>query len=439
VRGDLPFVCNGAAHAFRFADYAANGTNGALYEQSGVVTMRVYAESASGLQPLAGTPRAVSFAAVGFWDEGLRSGRWRTDYTNPDEGTAHAPLLLGECAFSVPTSDGYPSFSGGGFNSGAECRYDQMIFSRSNAASSESTWPVRQFWTAIANVEDALDNPQCTNGPPGQSLPVAAPGAGEVFGLVALPDGEAGRPDRRKIHLVLNSARWTGCRAQSYGGPYLAFAAQADRGNDGIITYLNRPGAATTLVFGMTLMDIAPDAASLPGAPAGARRYSQAHVLIEAMWGGVKRWLFIELVPDVRLSASSDEGTADAHVRFNWHFASSMMHPGADYLFKSAALLTAQCAPEGVDIPTFDRAATYVDAATRERARRDYAIDLQRVFACLQRRGEWGPAPMPAHPVPVTTVMFGVEQDDRVYVRGAATGVTAPNAIWVAVDGVALR
>jgi hypothetical protein len=179
--------------------------------------------------------------------------------------------------------------------------------------------------------------------------------------------------------------------------------------------------------------------ASIPGAPVDARRYSQAHVLIEAMWGGVKRWLFIELVQDIRLSTSNDEGTADAHVRFNWHFAGSMLHPGADYLFKSANVLTAQCGPEGVDIPTLERRATYVDAATRERARRGYAIDLQRVFACLQRRGEWGPAPMPAHAVPVTAVLFGIEQDDRLYVRGTATGITAPNAIWVAVDGVALR
>jgi hypothetical protein len=33
----------------------------------------------------------------------------------------------------------------------------------------------------------------------------------------------------------------------------------------------------------------------------------------------------------------------------------------------------------------------------------------------------------------------GIEQDDRYYADGAFTGVTAPNAIWIAVDGVRLE
>jgi hypothetical protein len=240
------------------------------------------------------------------------------------------------------------------------------------------------------------------------------------------------------LHLVLNSHGWDACRQQRYSGPYLSFAAQADRGNAGVITYLNRPGAPVMLRFGITLMDIDRVPPEVNGAPSGARRYSQGHLIVEAMWAGVKRWLFIELVPDVRSVAGHAEGSVDAHVRFNWHMAGSMLHPGSDYLYKSGTVISAQCAAEGVTIPVFDRRATYVDPATRARSRIDYAIDLQRVFDCLQRRGDWGPAPMPSHPVPVTAVVFGIEQDDRYYVDGMFTGHTAPNAIWIAVDGVRL-
>ncbi len=438
-RTDLDGRCRSASHAFRFADYAANGIGALLYESALPVSLHVFAEAADGLQRLTTTARDVAFAPVGIWDPGLTDARWRTDLPDFAEGSGNAPLLLGDCRYTTPFSDGYPSFSGGGFVANTGCRYDQTTFTRSNAASSEAQWPMRSFWTVVANVEDALDNPLCTDGPPGQSLPIGAPGTGEVFGVVALPDVEAGRPERKKFHLSLNSLHWTACRERSYGGPYLGFAVQADSGNGGLLTYLNRPGAPTKLRFGMTLMDIAKDWPDAPGAPRDARRYSQAHILIEAMWGGVKRWVFVELIPDIRGVRGFAEGAVDAHVRFNWHLANSMMYPGADYVYKSGTVLTAQCAGEGLSIPVFDKRATYVDPATRDRSRIDYEIDLQRLFDCVNRRGEWGWDTMPAHAVPVTAVLFGIEQDDRFYARGEFTGHAAPNAIWIAVDSVGLQ
>lgn len=438
-REDLQSVCGGVNHAFRFADYAATSDGVALYGTREPVPMHVFFESPTGLLPVTGSPRSVSFAPVGLWDPDLKVGRWRTDYDNPDEGTATVPLLLGECPFTTPVSDGYYAFSGGGPDPLTWCRYGNSVFPRSNAASSGGAWPTRSFWAVVANVEAAFDNPLCVNGPPGQSLPIRVPGAGEVFGLAILPDVETGNPGRLKMHMVLNSLNWTGCRSGSYGAPYLAFAAQADRGNNGVLTYLNAPDAATTLRFGMTLMDIANGRPELYGAPPGAKRYSQSHLLIEIMWGGVKRWLFVELVPDVRTVPGAAEGAVDMHVRFNWHMVNSMLHPGADYVFKSGTVLSAQCREEGVTIPTFDRAATYVNSETRTRSRRDYAIDLQRVFDCLNRIGAWGAAPMPAHPVPVTSIMFGMEMDDRFYLNGEFTGVAAPNALWIALDSVRLE
>ena len=309
----------------------------------------------------------------------------------------------------------------------------------SNAASSRGTWPAHSFWAVIANVEDALLNPHCTDGPPGQSLPVKRPGEGSVFGLVALPDNEAGKPDRQKMHMVLNSQHWSGCRDSSYGGPYMAFAAQADRGNNGILTYLNQPGSPTRLSFGMTLMDIDSVPPERYGAPAKSRRYSQSHVVIEAMWGGVKRWLFVELVPDVRLVPGTAEGWADIHVRFNWHMYNSMLYPGADYIYKSGTVLSGQCAAEEVSITVLDRTLTYANPATRDKARRDYTFDMQRIFDCINRRGEWGGAPMPSHSVPITGITFGMEQDDRFYLDGKFTGVAAPNLLWIAVDNVRLN
>ena len=436
-RDDLPFICDGAAHAFRFADYATTPDGVALYSRDTAVTMRVLAETPTGQQLLNGSPRTVSFAAVGLWDPGLVNGRWRTDLDNPREGTIDAPLLLGECAFATPLSDGYPAFSGGGGEGlSTECRYGSIVNPVSNAASFDGTWPRDSYWVVTANVEPAFANTPCANGPPGQSLPVQAPGTGSLFGVAALPDGQSWRPDRRKMHLVLNSWNAVECREHSYAIPYLSFGAQADRGNNGVITYLNKPGAKTALSFGLTLMDIAEKNAAFGTMPAGQSRYRQSHVLIEASWGGRKRWLFIEVLPDARRAANG--GGIDAHVRFNWHMANSFIHPGADYVFKSAQLLSRQCAQEDVSVPVQQAGATYVDAATRTASRIPVTIEIQRTFDCLQRLGTWGADPMPSHPVPITGIHFGIEIDDRLYANGF-TGATLPNALWIAIDGIEVR
>jgi len=439
-RDDLAFVCpGGSAHAFRFADYAMTADGIALLERSEPAALRVEVETPNGFVALPGTPRAVSFAATGFRDADVRRGRWRTDHDDPAEGTAAAPLLLGECAFSVPTSDGYPAFSGGGNDPATGCRYGRLVTRRSNAATSEAAWPRDDYWVVVANREDAFDNPFCVDGPPGQSLPIGPPGTGNLFGLIALPDFEGGDPARRKLHLVLNSLRDGACRDFGYGIPYLSIGAQADRGNDGVLTYLNAPAARHMLRFGLTLMDIAdrrPDAFVQPASD--EQRYSQAHLLIEAMWGGRKRWIFVGLMPDIRHDANGEVPVVDAHFRFNWHLVNSFIYPGADYVFKAAAALSGQCASQGLSVPVVDRGATYTDPSTRARSRTDYAIDLQKLFDCLARTGAWGPEPMPAHRIPVTGVHFGIEQDDRFYRAGAATGQRAPNAIWIAIDGVGL-
>jgi hypothetical protein len=438
-RDDLALVCVGTNHAFRFSDYAQTPDGVALYARPEPVRLHVFMETAAGQQLLSASPRPVSFAPVGLWDPGLVDGRWRTDFDNPLEGTRAAPLLLGDCQFQTPVSDGYPAFSGGGPDPVTHCRYGSIITPAGNAATSEATWPLHSFWSVIGNVEAAFDNPFCANGPPGQSMPFARPGAGALFGVIALPDGEAGVPARKKMHLVLNSWSTILCRTQSYGIPYLSVGAQADRGNNGVITYLNVPGAKRQLHFGMTLMDIAdanPDA--FGQAPAGAVRYSQSHVLLEAMWGGRKRWLFIELMPDARRDLNAPDGGIDLHIRFNWHMVDSFIYPGADYVFKSAAVLSEQCRNEGIDIPAQSRTLTYNNPATRALSRRDYAIDLQGVFDCLSRTGAWGAETMPSHAVPVTAIHFGIEQDDRLYRNGAFTGSTAPNALWIAVDSVSI-
>lgn len=438
-RDDLAAVCGGANHAFRFSDYARTPEGSALYGKTDSVRMHVFAETSTGLQWLAASPRFVSFAPVGLWDPGLRDGRWRTDLDNPEEGTNAAPLLLGDCQFQTPVSDGYAAFSGGGPDPVTHCRYGSIISPASNAASSDSMWPLHSFWSVIGNVETAFKNPLCANGPPGQSLPFDRPGSGTLFGVIALPDGEAGVPARRKMHLVLNSWNQAACRSQSYGIPYLSFGAQADRGNNGVIAYLNVPGAKTRLQFGMTLMDIADaNPGTFGKVPDGVERYSQSHVLIEAMWGGRKRWLFIELLPDARRNLAAPDSGIDLHIRFNWHMVNSFIYPGADYVFKSATVLTSQCRTEGIDVPAQSRAMTYNNPATRGQSRREYSIDLQGVFDCLSRTGAWGTDTMPLHAIPVTAIHFGVEQDDRLYRNGLFTGATAPNALWIAVDSVSV-
>ena len=65
-------------------------------------------------------------------------------------------------------------------------------YERSNAASSESTHIVDNFWVVTVNLEKAYDTGSaCITGPPNQSVPISAPGAGLVS-LVTLPDVASG-------------------------------------------------------------------------------------------------------------------------------------------------------------------------------------------------------------------------------------------------------
>ena len=437
-RDDLAGLCpGGSAHAFRFSDYAAHGPE--VYSSPGPVNIRITIEGTNGDIALPGSPRAVSFAPVGIWDAGLVDGRWRTDHDNPLEGTRTAPVLLGDCALSPPASQDSHAATGKGTDASSGCRYDQVISPASNAATSGSNWPTQGFWAIIANVENSFDNPFCVDGPPGQSRAVRRPGEGELFGVTSLPDSEARNANQRKMHLVLNSSSQSACRLQSYGIPHLSFGAQADRGNSGVITYLNSAGAKTVLSFAMTLMDIAdhrPDAFDPP--MAGETRSSQAQFVVEAVWGGKKRWLIVQVLPDPHTDAAMN-GNVDTRVLFSWHLVNSFLYPGADYAYKSAAVLSRQCAAEGVSVPTMDRSSTYSDPATRANSRRHYTIDLQKAFDCLGRMGTWASEAMPSHPIPITGVHFGIGQDDVFYRDGVATSLRSANAIWIAVDGVRLE
>src|SRR5258706_10441894 len=116
------------------------------------------------------------------------------------------------------------------------------------------------------------------------------------------------------MQLDRNRSTQGNCRSRSNGIPHLSFGAQADRGNNGVITYLNSPGAKTVLRFGMTLMDLAdrrPDAFAQPAG--GDTRSSQAQVVVEAVWGGRKRWLVIQVLPDPHLEAAMG-GVVDRRV-----------------------------------------------------------------------------------------------------------------------------
>src|SRR6185369_13911730 len=68
VRTDLAGPCAGAAHAFRFSDYASGEVGAALYDRVSPVTMEVYVEDDDHLlSPLPGTGRDVTFYPVGLW------------------------------------------------------------------------------------------------------------------------------------------------------------------------------------------------------------------------------------------------------------------------------------------------------------------------------------------------------------------------------------
>jgi hypothetical protein len=408
LRSDVAHAkaCGGAAdahHGFVFTHYPQSVVDGRTHD------IYAYARMPDGaLQLLSASPHNLSLIPRGIWDQGLVDGRWRTDYFDPGTASAREPLLLdagpdGQCWLSVP-----PFIGGGASPFGVGCLTSPTTYAVPNSASSDGRFNAPSFWVITANSEPAYLAPHNT-GPPNQTDPISAPGAG-LYAVAVLPDNESAAPSRKKAHLIINKRLDPHVRLDK--GPFLSYGVQSDWGNGkGAVTVLRAP-APKLLRFAATLFDIAPDRAG--------HHVNLAFVIVEAQWGGTKRWSYIRLL---------DRNYAiNARYSFNWNILQSFLFPGADIVFRSADRLDSACReriPEwNAVLPMLAPAQTFLTHGNA--ARRSYTIDLEQLFTCLSDEF-LSPMP-PAGPIQITGIHFAIEQDFR-----------HDNYTWVAFDSVTLN
>ncbi|MET0344876.1 MAG: hypothetical protein ABW218_01315 [Casimicrobiaceae bacterium] len=391
-----------ANHGFVFTHYPQSVVDGRSHD------IYAYARMPDGsLRLLSASPQNLSLVPRGIWDQGLIDGRWRTDYFDPATASAREPLLLdagpdAQCWLSVP-----PFVGGGASPFGTGCLTSPTTYSVSNAASSDGSFDAPNFWVITANSEPAYLTPHNT-GPPNQTDPISAPGAG-LYAIAVLPDNESAAPSPKTAHLIINKR--LDPHVHHDKGPFLSYGVQSDWGNGkGAVTVL-RAGAPKMLRFAATLYDIAPDPV--------ADHVNLAFVIVEAQWGGIKRWSYLRLL--------DRNYPINGRYSFNWNILQSFLFPGADIVFRDAHSVDSACREKipgwNAVVPMMAPAQTFLTHGNA--ARRSYSLDLEQLFDCLSDEF-LSPMP-PSGPIQITGIHFAIEQDYR-----------HDNYTWVAFDSIRL-
>lgn len=314
---------------------------------------------------------------AGFHDQGMRlTPAVKTDYVEPDAGTASNPLAIGDCLWN-------------------DCGTERTVYPRSNYWQQNlpcdpciGPYAPDLYWTLLLNNEPRND--PANTGPPDVSLSRAVPGRG-LMGFQTLY-GEDNLPgDRRwRAHLVLDSIAM---HDPVHGGiPFLGFGDFSARGNRGRpIGYLH-PGSADTpsvLSFGARLWDATPPVPIGGGQPATLAAY----LWVLAEWGTTPKAIFVTLY-HFNIQNSVPPGDPAVN-RFSWPFADSVLYPGAEIVYIDAEDMDDYCAIQtpslvlGEDVP--------------------YRFDLTQLFACIDRLGLFTETMPKDRDLPVTQVLWANE------------------------------
>jgi hypothetical protein len=440
-RPDVASTCGGDGyHGFVFTDYPQSIMDGQAHD------IYVYGKKNDGsLVLLTTSPHNVSFAITGLWDPGLINGRWRTDYYSQTAGTSSSPLTLDadqqqQCYLWGAAY--YPVLGAGPSPTGNECLTSMsgFPFPNSYSASSDGNFFGPNFWVLTANSEYGYLTPN-NLGPPNQTDPISVPGTG-LMAIAVLPDNEGGVPSRKKAHIIVNKQLEPQERKSNNKIPFLSYGVQSDWGNGhGVLTLLRQAGAPNILSFAITLFDIYPE----PNSP----RFNSGYVIVEAQWGGKKRWAYISVLN----RNNNNVGAIDTNQgHFNWNILQGVWFPGADGVFKNADTLDSECAPrvpgwitigspQSIYGSRIDPAITYNNTPNPgpTTARYTYTIDLMKLFTCL--------SPDFTHPmpgtgnIPITAVHFAVEESHDAFDldNGQPLNPQYVNYTWIAVDSVTLQ
>ncbi len=370
---------------------------------------------------------APSAQASGFWDAGLFDGAWRSDYETATFGTTARPLdYAPTCAFpETPFAFCATNFVPIPGLPGAQPARTFSLSNWSRQAGARNDF----FWLVSANSEPAFDS-SCNSGPPNQSERVVAPFEG-VYGLAVRPATEVGRPYRNELVMAVDLSHRPrqletrpGCVTRDFV-PYLGFGTYSDRGGGNVPLALLAPGAgAPVLSFDFRLVDSNADFFAAGEAVPPRPRGQYAGMLVEARWGGRKRWVWVDLLK------AHDNATTTFMSPWNWGVRDSFYFPGAEIVFTSGQALRSECGATGFDLP--DTA----PATFSHRRPVPMRIDLTRLFECVGNRFS---APFAAQPSPVALTGLQYFVEIGVRERDGLPGLSATDydsRMAVAVDGI---
>ena len=245
----------------------------------------------------------------GFWDEGFRNPKIRTNYDSLYKGTGADPLTIAPCLFS-----GCPRFP--------------STYSVSNAvAHNLASFSERQYWVLLNNNEPSDDN-ACNSGPPDTSLPHSSPGDG-IFGFAPIADTAIGENFYR-AHLVLNYNFANPCLG---GIAYMSIGAHSNRGN------VDQAGRSQSL-GALNATPGIPHAVSFVTKLYEYQRMQAAlyRLVVVATWPDgqgrdLPRMIQLNLFHD----GNDDSSTkGPAKLRWSWPFVEDTFFPGAEVVYFDA-------------------------------------------------------------------------------------------------------
>lgn len=389
---------------------------------------------------------AVCDARAQFWDQGFEQPVFRSDFPDPQTGTAADPLQIDtSCLFTPnPKVDGayampwggeqYVTDSCPGFLLGQSLAFVNSHWFELNGGGS-----AENFWTVHFNVEDWWTLMGDSGGPPGQSMPKGSPGF-DVLGFRVLALPEEGfyrahmvlRPDYlERADIVPDGIT----PADSEASPFMSMGAEAGAGNGGFLGSIGHWYFShhARIEFVSKLWNVvSPD------------EFFNHFVFFRTAWYSpaldrhVPRMAFVALYGSDHAGARwqpcdqpicTEMGPTNV---WSWPIPESYFHPGADNAFTNVETLAANC-PGAV--LGHDRMLRWGPGASgwpdSPRDERTYRFNIDRAFECLSDAGGFID-PMPDNSVmPILGVHWGSEYG------GTAAG-EATARLWTSVHGMRL-
>jgi len=326
-----------------------------------------------------------------FDDQGIKLGKFRTDYNSQTEGSSSNPLSLGTGCYYPQSEFGTEIFIK--VHRTQACPTGPTVYPGGPYPFSGGPFNQSSYWVVSANVELSYEN-NSTYAPLGTlqgapNLSTSLTSSPDLMSFYTVPVFNTYpylEPDFYRANLIVDNEGTTGAKYPA-AIPFLAFGGQKNRGNNGNVGQINVAGKPDKTTWKSTIKISS-------GVGSGVVKTHIVYAI--AVWGGKQRMVQITLYHySLEYSSSS---VAGIHRHWNWPASNSFHYPGADIAFADAEDLVSNC---GSGVGTVPR-------ITSLGAKYVYTIDWGNVFRCMSDKGLFDD-PMPYTSVPILGVHWAVE------------------------------